>query len=202
MGRIKVGMVGVALGCLLGAGLGCQGQDPDVRRGDLFYGNGKYYEAYQAYERAYARKAELFDDKELRERFKNAYYYHGGQMELAGSLEPAIKYYEKGFDLVPDDPGMCDKLAKYFWAEEDFEKAAKYFGRLVELDAQAPDTERKWQVLGDDYYALGYSLAKIKKYQEAIEALRQSLKAAPRGRNAAKAKSALESAKFELSKQK
>jgi tetratricopeptide (TPR) repeat protein len=201
MGRIKVGLVGIALGCLLGAGLGCQGQDPDVRRGDLFYGNGKYYEAYQAYERAYARKAELFDDKELRERFKNV-YYHGGQMELAGSLEPAIKYYEKGFDLVPDDPGMCDKLAKYFWAEEDFEKAAKYFGRLVELDAQAPDTERKWQVLGDDYYALGYSLAKIKKYQEAIEALRQSLKAAPRGRNAAKAKSALESAKFELSKQK
>ncbi|MBN1594710.1 tetratricopeptide repeat protein [candidate division FCPU426 bacterium] len=179
----------------------CAGQDPDIRRGDTFFGNKKYYEAFQAYERAYARNEQAFEEPALRERFKNAYYYHGGQLELAGSLEAALKYYEKGFALMPTDAGMCDKLAKYYWGEEDFEKCVEYFEILVELDAKAPDTENKWLILGEDFYALGYSLFKNKKYTEAIEALQQSLKASPRGKFAAKAKSALESAKFELKKQ-
>lgn len=181
---------------------GCGGVDPDVRRGNTFYANGKYYEASQAFARAQARKPEIFEDEELRIRFKDAYYYYGGQMELAGSLDAAVKYYEKGFELVPTEAGMCDKLADYFWEGEEFAKAAKYFAVLVDLDAQAPDTEKKWMILGEDYYALGYSLYKSKRFEEAVEALQQSLKASPKGRFARKAKSALESAKYELKKKK
>jgi tetratricopeptide (TPR) repeat protein len=182
--------------------IGCASEDPDVRRGNTFFGNKKYYEAFQAFERAYKKDATLFDEPELRERFKNAYYYHGGQLELAGSLDAALKYYEKGFELVPTDAGMCDKMAKYYWAEEDFEGAATYFEYLVEIDAKAPDTDKKWVVLGEDFYALGYALHEIEEYEEAIEALQQSLKASPKGRFAKKAKSAIAGAKFEMKKKK
>jgi len=193
----------VFMAMLVVAGLiGCAGEDPDVRRGNTFFGNKKYYEAFQAYERAFARDPQIFDDQELRERFKNAYYYYGGQLELSGSLEAALKYYEKGFELIPTDAGMCDKIAKYYWKEEDFDKAAKYFEYLVDIDAKAPDTDKKWKILGEDFYALGYSLYQIGKFEEAIEALRQSIKASPKGKFAKKAKSALDSAKYELKKKK
>lgn len=196
----KLLMVAGALVMLAGL-THCAGEDPDVRRGDLFYKNGKYYEAFQAYEKAVARDAKLLDTvKELREHFKDAYYYYGGQQEMNDALDSAVKYYEKGLDLVPNDPGMTDKLAKYYWKQENFEKAGKFFGHLVELDSEAPDTPKKWMILGEDYYALGYSLSQTKKYPEAVEALNQSLKASPKGKFAAKAKSAIEAAKFAMKK--
>ncbi|MCK5241157.1 tetratricopeptide repeat protein [bacterium] len=198
--RKKISML---LAAVMVTGLiGCASEDPDVRRGNTFFGNKKYYEASQAYERAYKRDATLFEKAEQRERFKNAYYYHGGQLELSGSLEAALKYYQKGFELVPTDAGMCDKMAKYYWGEEEFEKAAKYFQHLVEIDAKAPDTDKKWVVLGEDFYALGYALYQTGDFEEAIEALQQSLKASPQGRFVKEAKSALTGAKYELKKKK
>jgi tetratricopeptide (TPR) repeat protein len=188
---------------LLVAGLThCGSEDADVRRGNLFYKNHQWFEAFSAYEKAMARNPKTFEAKDLRENFKNAYYYYGGTMEINGSLEAGKKYYELGFALVPTDAGICDKLAKFYWEKEEFEPAAKYFAILVDLDAQAPDTKQKWQVLGNDYYALGYSLFEMKKYPAAIEALQQSLKASPAGQFAGKAKSAMESAKFEMKKKK
>ncbi len=186
---------------VLAAGLGgCGGEGPDERRGNMFFKNGKYYEAFQAYEKAVAKDAKLLESREFAEKFKNAYYYYGGALEMSGSLESAVKYYILGFDLVPTDVGICDKLAKYFWGDEEFEKGIKYFKRLLELDAESPDTDKKWAVMGEDYYALGYSLFKTKKYLEAIEALEQSLKVAPRGAFAKKAKSALAAAKAAMKK--
>ncbi|MCD4814431.1 tetratricopeptide repeat protein [bacterium] len=182
---------------------GCAGQDPDVRRGNTFFENKKYDASFKAFERAYQRDPVIFDeDKELRERFKNAYYYHGGQLELAGSLEAALKYYEKGFELIPTDAGMANKLAQFFWEDEDFDGAAKYYEYLVEIDAQAPDTDNKWAILSEDYYALGYALHQIEEYEEAIEAFQQSIKASPKGKFAGKCKSAIGGSKYEMKKKK
>ena len=182
---------------VLAAGLsGCGGgENADARRGHLFFKNGKYYEAFQAYEKAVAKDPKLLESQEFAEKFKNAYYYYGGALEMSGSLESAVKYYILGFDLVPTEVGICDKLAKYFWENEEFEKGVKYFKRLLELDAESPDTKKKWVVMGEDYYALGYSLFKLKQYPEAIEALEQSLKVSPRGAFANKAKNALGAAR-------
>ncbi|MCK5218914.1 tetratricopeptide repeat protein, partial [bacterium] len=179
---------------------GCGGEGPDERRGNLFFKNGKYYEAFQAYEKAVAKDAKLLESQEFAEKFKNAYYYYGGALEMSGSLDSAVKYYILGFNLVPTEVGICDKLAKYFWEKEEFAEGVKYFKRLVELDAESPDTDKKWAVMGEDYYALGYSLFKIKMYTEAIEALKQSLKVAPQGAFAKKAKNALAAAQAALKK--
>lgn len=180
----------------------CAGEDPDIRRGNVFFSTHNYYEAMQAYEKAYARSPKLKENKEFIKNFKNAYYYYGGSLEMSGSLEAAVKYYEKGFDLDPNDVAICDKLAKYFWKEEDFEKSVKFFSRLVELDADMPDNAKKWATMGEDGYALGYALHEVKKYPEAIEALQQSLKVSPKGAYAAKAKSALEAARAALKAEK
>lgn len=179
---------------------GCGGQDPNVRRGDMFYKNGKYDDAAKAYETAIAKNKELMKDDAFREKFKNAYFYYGGQIEMSGSLDGAIKYYVKGFDIQPTDVGICDKLAKYFWEGEEFGEAAKYFKYLVEFDSNEPDTDKKWQQLHQDYYALGYALFQAKQYEEAKEALEQSIKAVKKGPKTKQAKSALAAVKQKLKK--
>jgi tetratricopeptide (TPR) repeat protein len=198
----KIGMI--SSGMMFLALLACSGgMDPDIRRGEVFFGNREWTEAIKMYEQALKRNPQAFDLKpEFKEHFKNAYYYRGGEMEGNGSLEAALKYYESGFDLIPNDAPMCDKLAKYYWKEEDFEPAVKYFSRLVELDANLPDEDKKWEVMHQDYYALGYSLIQLKKYSEGIEALQQCIKANKKGEFVQKAKSAIESAKFEMKKAK
>lgn len=186
----------VSLVCVAVGFVACASEDPDVRRGNLFYKNKQYDSAFKAYEQAVARDAKQLEL--VRQNFKNAYYYYGGSLEMGDSLDGAVKYYEKGFALDPTDAGMCDKLAKYYWDQQDFEKAAEYFQRLVELDGEAPDTDKKWSVMGDDYYALGYSQFENEKYPEAIAAFENSLKVAPKGQYAAKVKSALTAAKGKL----
>lgn len=172
--------------------------DPAVRRGNMFFENKKYDEAFKAYEQAVAKDPKNVDL--VRQNMKKAYYYYGGSLEMNDSLEGALKYYEKGFALDPTDAGMCDKLAKYYWQQQNFEKAGNYFNRLVELDGEAPDTEKKWRVMGDDYYAQGYCFFEMKKYPEAIEAFKNSLKVSPKGQFAAKAKEALAAATEKLKK--
>ena len=181
-------------------GVGCAGEDPDVRRGNLFFKNKQYDAAYKAYEQAVTRNPKLVDL--VRENFKKSYYYYGGALEMGDSLDGAIKYYEKGFALDPTEAGMCEKLAKYYWQRKEFEPAAKYYGRLVELDGEAPDTDKKWAIMGQDAYALGYALFQSGKYKESIEAFQNSIKVSPRGSFAAKAKDALVAAKDKVSKLK
>jgi len=176
----------------------CSSEDPDVRRGNLLYKNKQYDTAFKAYEQAVAKNPKNLDL--VRQNFKNAYYYYGGSLEMGDSLDGAVKYYEKGFALDPSDAGMCDKLAKYYWDRENFEKAADYFQRLVELDGEAPDTDKKWSVMGEDYYALGYSQFENEKYAEAIDAFQNSIKVSPKGQFAEKAKSALTAAKVKTKK--
>ena len=186
------------LSILLLSVVSCTKQDEDLRRAELFYKNKKFYEASQAYEKAAANDPKILEDPEIVEKFKNSYYYYGGSLEMSGSLEQAIPYYEKGLALAPKDLAICDKLAKHFWKEEDFEKSAEYFAKLVELDADLADSDQKWINLGEDYYALGYSLYQIEKDPEAKEALEQSLKVSPQGVYAKKAKSALDAIKSQM----
>jgi tetratricopeptide (TPR) repeat protein len=179
---------------------GCAGEDPDVRRGNLFFQNKQFDSAFKAYEQATARDPKLLDL--VRENLKKSYYYYGGSLEMGDSLDGAIKYYEKGFALDPTEVGMCEKLAKYYWEKKNWEKAANFYGRLVELDGEAPDTEKKWALMGQDYYALGYANFQSGKYKEAVEAFQNSLKVAPKGNVAAKCREALAAAQEKVAKVK
>ncbi len=190
----------LVLAVLLGMSLiGCgPSEDPEVRMGNMFFKNKQFDNAYQAYEKAVAKNPKNLDA--VRANFKNAYYYYGGQLEMSDSLSGAVKYYEKGFALDPTDVGMCNKLAKYFWDQKEYEGAAKYFSRLSELDGEAPDTNKKWVLMGEDYYAAGYALFQIEKYPEAIEAFKNSIKVSPKGKQAAKCKDAIAAAQEKLKK--
>lgn len=196
-------VMALGLAAVMLAGLiHCASEDPDLRRGNVFFKSRKWYEAMQAYEKAYARDPKLFENPELRENFKNAYYYYGGTRESGDSVEAAVKYYEKGFELIPGDMNICAKLADYYQSMEEWEKVAHYEAKMVELISNAADSQAKWDMLGRDYYALGYALYQQKKYDEAIEAFQQSIKAAPKGQFAAKAKSAKETAAFDKKNKK
>lgn len=196
MKRVRLGMGILAIGLVC---WGCgPGVDPDVRRGNLFFENKKYDDAFKAYEQAVAKNPKNLDL--VRQNMKKAYYYYGGALEMSDSLDGAVKYYEKGFALDPTEAGMCDKLAKYFWDQENFEKAGNFFNRLVELDGEAPDTPQKWKVMGDDYYAKGYCLFELKKYPEALEAFKNSLKVSPKGKFAPKVKDAMEAVAEKMKK--
>ncbi len=190
--------VGIGIVLMLAGLAGCAGEDPDVRRGNLFFKNKQFDAAYKAYEQATERDPKLLDS--VRENLKKSYYYYGGSLEMGDSLDGAIKYYEKGFALDPSEAGMCEKLAKYYWEDKNWEKAANYYGRLVELDGEAPDTEKKWAIMGQDYYALGYALYQSGKYKESAEALQNSLKVSPKGGFASRAKEALAAAKAKIAK--
>ncbi len=177
---------------------GCSGEDPDIRRGNLFYKNKQWKEAAEAYQRAVDRDPKNLDS--IRQNLKNALYYYGGQLEMGDSLDGAVKYYEQGFALDPAELGICHKLANYFLEQKNYAKAANYFSRLVELDGEAPDTDQKWLVMGEDYYALGNCLYQTGKYPEAIEAFKNSVKVSPKGRFAATSKTAIEASQQKLKK--
>ncbi len=196
---MRKGMTLVLAG-LLGLGLiGCgPSEDAEVRTGNLFFKNKQFDAAYQAYEKAVAKNPKNMD--KVRANFKNAYYYYGGQLEMSESVDSAVKYYEKGFALDPTDVGMCNKLAKYYWDNKEYEPSAKYFARLAELDGEAPDTDKKWILMGEDYYAAGYAYFQVGKYPEAIEAFKNSLKASPKGKQAAKCKDAMAAAQEKMKK--
>jgi tetratricopeptide (TPR) repeat protein len=193
------GFLALTLAVVVGLAAGCgPAESPDVRRGNLFFKNKQFDAAFQAYEQALAKDPKLLDT--VRQNLKKSYYYYGGQLEMGDSLEGAMKYYGKGFALEPTDAGICAKLAKYYWEGKNFELAANYFNRQVELDGELPDTDNKWALMGQDYYTLGYSQFQNRKYQEAIDAFTNSLKISPKGAYAAKAKDALEAAKDKLKK--
>lgn len=186
---------------------GCgEKQDPNVKRGDLFLETKKFDAAIDAYEKAVAQSPELMQDEAFLQRFKDAYYFKGGQIELSADgdediLSAAYNYYEKGFAVWPKEVGMCDKLVQYHWERENFKKAAHYLNYLVEFDAKLPETdENKWGNLHRDYYNLGYALYELKQYQEAKEAFEQSLQAKKNGPKAKAAQSALEAIAQKLKK--
>jgi tetratricopeptide (TPR) repeat protein len=173
-------------------------EDPQVRMGNLFFKNKQFDTAIQAYEKAVAANPKNLDT--VRSNFKNSYYYYGGQLEMSDSPDAAIKYYEKGFALDPTDVGMCNKLATHYWDAKDYAGAVKYLVRLAELDGEAPDSDKKWSLLGEDYYNAGYAQFKLDKYPEAVEAFKNSLKVSPKGKKAAKCKEALGAAQAKLKK--
>jgi len=188
-------LAGVWVWTLAGCG---PSEDPEVRLGNLFFKNKQYDSAYQAYEKAVAKNPKNLEM--VRANFKNAYYYYGGQLEMTDSPDAAIKYYEKGFALEPSDVGMCNKLATHYWDQKDYAHAVSYLTRLAELDGEAPDSEKKASLLGEDYYNAGYAQFQIGKYAEAVEAFKNSLKVSPRGKKAGKCREALAAAQDKLNK--
>lgn len=194
-----IGMVAIVAGC-------GEKQDSNVKRGDMFLENKKFAEAIQAYEKAVEAKPELMQDDIFKQHFKDAYYFKGGQVELSADSDPdilkvAYKYYIKGFDVWPKEVGMCDKLVKFFWEQEEFETAAKYLKHMVEFDAEMPETDKnKWPNLHNDYYNLGYALFEAGQYKEAKEAFEQALKAMKNGPKAKQAKSAIEAVSQKMNK--
>ncbi|NTV52325.1 MAG: tetratricopeptide repeat protein, partial [Candidatus Firestonebacteria bacterium] len=180
---VAIMLTGIWVGTLVGCG---PSEDPQVRMGNLFFKNKQFDSAYQAYEKAVATNPKNLEL--VRANFKNAYYYYGGQLEMSDSKDAAIKYYEKGFALDPTDVGMCNKLATHYWDQKDYAGAVKYLARLAELDGEAPDSDKKWVLLGEDYYNAGYAQFQLAQYAPAVESFKNSLKVSPKGKKAGKAK--------------
>ena len=188
-------LAGLWVGSMAGCG---PSEDPEVRMGNMFFKNKQFDSACQAYEKAAAKNPKNLDV--IRANFKNSYYYYGGQLEMSDSLDSAIKYYEKGFALEPTDVGMCNKLATFYWDKKDYAGAEKYLARLAELDGEAPDSEKKWALMGEDYYNAGYAQFHIGKYAEAVASFKNCLKVSPKGKKAGKCKEALGAAQEKLNK--
>jgi tetratricopeptide (TPR) repeat protein len=196
----------MALGVILaGLAQGCAQQDPDARRGDVFFKTKNYAEAIDAYGKAVARDPKLMEDKTFKDNYIKAHLYYGGRHEMSDSLDTAITYYEKALALDPNNPevsGVCDKIAKYYWKNENFAKAAEYFAILVNLDQAIPEEPKRKTMLGEDYYALGYAYYQVKDYAKAADALAKSVEISPDGRMAGKAAEALKAAKLKVNKNK
>ena len=197
--------MGVGAAVLIGLVYGCAQVDPDARRGDLFFKTKNYAEAIEAYGKALARDPKLIENKIFKDNYTKANLYYGGRHEMNDSLDTAITYYEKALAIDPNNPeisGVCDKIAKYYWKNENFSKAAEYFLLLVNLDQAIPEEPKRKTMLGEDYYALGYSYYQVKEYVKAGEALSKSIAISPDGRMASKAKEAIKAAKLMEKKKK
>ncbi len=104
----------------------------------------------------------VLGDKVSRENFKNIAYgiYRNNNYENSiRLLTPLISYYENDVDFN-------STLGFSYLQISDYNQAAKYFSKAIELSPENPDL----------LVLMGYTLGKIKNYNEAIEYCRNALK--------------------------
>ena len=66
-----------------------------------------------------------------------------------GDYRAALTSSKKSLDLIPDDPGYLDTLARCYYALEDYENAVAQQRRAVELDPHSGQIQRQLELFED-----------------------------------------------------
>lgn len=85
---------------------------------------------------------------------------------LHGDKEKALEFNLKGHDYNEDDKVIMDNLAETYALNEDYEKAAETYEKLLETEPHFPEA----------YYGYGFLLLKLNREKErALELIKTSL---------------------------
>lgn len=94
---------------------------------------------------------------------------HARELYSNKKYDEALNYYRSTVDHAPEDIDLSDEIAQSAYKNRDFEKAEEIYRKGTV--SKASKFEK-----ADAYYNLGNTLMKKKKYQEAAEAYKNSLR--------------------------
>ena len=158
-------------------------------------------------------KAEIQSKKLIEKNPKIAFLYNLLGLILTGQSknDEAIKYYEIGIKIQPNNAMIYNNLATSYKTKRDYINSEKYYKKSIELDNKLPDAQNNLGNLYIDlnkhseaitcfkkaieinsnfnisYYNLGILFKSIGKFNESTKYLNQAIKLYPKFYNAHRA---------------
>lgn len=135
--------------------------------GQIYFSNGLYKQAESHFSKALAADAGQW----------KGHMFIGVIANYDGDLEKALTHLEAALALQPDNGEILNNLAITWSMNNDLEKAAFYFGKALRA-GPSPDSQAIAGVAGGKAFKervcnnLGVALARLGKYEQALEAFR------------------------------